>query len=586
MTSGSLIERLPKSWHDFIWSLPFLDDRAPVLVIVHDGVALTGAAVVRKGKQWRIAGSGRSSAASFSAAVGDVLGQCAVRVQKAILVCGSTVSALVDLPIEADQPKPAREMLGLVRWELEPLMAEQAAAWNLGAVLMARGHIDQQGRQLLVEEQARRQSGGSGASPRFGEIAIDLGLVQREQIEECLAAQSQLQSLDDHVVCAWSDQGVPSEGGRSLWLAGGIGLAVQQRWIDACARHDVRLETIVPLAGAGFLAHSATPEAGVYVELTANTASVLRLRGGSPERLAVRPVSGERAVDVLHGMLADFLLPDDTVIRAFVPRPDAAQICEALHQATGRRIDVPKPVTDGGAAQEMHPAVSAWLPLLTAVVHSNRVAGGRVLPSLPAAEPLPPPIRRPQTWAMAGAVLLTVCVSSYEVIAAVRQKWMQNEVAELSGLKARNEQQVLKAAEDKRKATALVQEVEKIKAEHQAAQQALDFYRKDLGGRREFLHTTMKVLPEVVSSEVVLESVEEVRWFELSVKAWSISQSAAYRFAKDMTAGLGDWRFEVHDLQVKAQSGRAGQEGYGLQFRLVRASAASAATTPQPGGTP
>lgn len=583
----ALTERLPKPLHDFIWSLPVLADRAPMLVIVHDGAALTGIVVVRKGKNWIAIGSGRSTAASLAAAVGDVLSQCGVPVRRAVLACSGAVTALVDLPIEADQPKPAREMLGLVRWELEPLMAEQMAAWNLGAVLQARGYIDDQGRTTLADEQVRRQGGGGGASPRFGEIAIELGLAQREQVEECLAAQAQLQSFDDHVVCAWADLGTPGEGGRSLWLTSGIGLAAQQRWVDACSRHGVRLDAILALAGAGLIAQEPARDSGVCVELTASHAAVMRLRSGRPERLAIRTVSGSDDAGTLEGMLADCLLPDDDTIWAFVPRPDAQQICDALAHVTGRRIENTASDPSKRLSSDAHPAVQAWLPFLLGMVRSQTNKEGRILPRLPAAEPLPPPFKRPQTWAFAGLLMLSLGISAYEVAAMLRQQWMQGEVSELAGIKARNERQVEKAAEDKRQADLLLKQVDQHKVEQQAAQQALDFYRNELGGRREFLSTTIAVLPEAVSSEVMLESVEETRWFELSVKAWSISQSAAYRLAKDLASSLNAWKFEVNDLQVKAQAGRSGQEGYSLQFRLVRAAPAPiAASSPHLGSQP
>lgn len=565
---NAILNRLPPAVADFLWALPGVADRAPVLALAHDGFRLHGALVMRQGKGLAVISSGTSQAVSFSAAVGEVLAQTGGRPRQAILATMSATPALLDLPVEAEHPKPSREMLGLVRWELEPLMAEQIGLWKLGTLLQGRGHLDSEGRAAVANELVRRRTeaaniGMRGGQPpaRFAEVALALDLVQRDQVEECLALQTQLQSIDDQIVCACSPRGLPVEGARSLWLAAGLGLAVQSRWIEACQRHGLRLEAIVPLAGASL---PLCPPNGVLVEVHEAQTLVTRLRDGLPERLACRALEGCAPQEVLRGMLTELLEPDDKAITLFVTHPQAAALSEQMSTEFGRPVQVPETGSQDTTA-------SPWLPALLGAARQILRQGEALLPRLPGTEPLPPPAKRPQTWALAGALAFMLLVAGYEVAAWGRMSWMQRQLSELTGAKSRRDQGIARAEENKKKAKELLVQTDKLKQEGLAARAELDFYRNDLGGRVQFVSSTFRALSEAASSEVVVDTLTEASWFELSVNAWSLSQSAGYRFAKDVAAALAQWHFDVRDVQVKTQAGRSGQAGYSVQFRLVRA---------------
>lgn len=565
---SSLLNILPTALADFVWALPGVAARAPVLVLAHDGFRLHGALIVRQGKELAVIGSGTSQAVSFSAAVGEVLAQTGGRPQQAVLATITAIPALLDLPVEADRPKPSREMLGLVRWELEPLMAEQIGLWNLGELLQGRGHLDDEGRAAVVDELARRQAeassvGTRGGQPpaRFGEVALVLGLVRHEQIEECLALQTQLQGIDDQVICAWAPRGLPVEGARSLWLAAGLGLAVQSRWIEACRRHGLRLEAIVPLVGASL---PLCPPNGVLVEVHGTQVLVARLRDGRPERLACRMLRSSMPLDVLRGMLTELLEPDDKAITLFATHSQAGTLGELLSAEFGRPVHMPETGVQAKAA-------SPWLPALLGAARQILRHDQQLLPLLQGTEPLPPPAKRPQTWVVAGTLALMLLVVGYETTAWGRMLWMQRQLNELAGTQSHRAQEIARAEENKKIAMELLVQTGNLKREGLAANAELDFYRSDLDGRVQFVMSTLKALSEAVSSEVVVDALIETSWFELSVNAWSLSQSAGYRFAKDVASALAPWRFDVVNLKVKAQTGRSGQAGYSVQFSLVRA---------------
>ena len=51
------------------------------------------------------------------------------------LVSANAVNAIVDLPVTPDKSRPKAQMNEMVRWELEPHMAQQNELWMIGAIV-------------------------------------------------------------------------------------------------------------------------------------------------------------------------------------------------------------------------------------------------------------------------------------------------------------------------------------------------------------------------------------------------------------------------------------------------------------------
>lgn len=581
-----MLKVLPPRLADFVWALPGVAERTPVLALAHDGFELHAALMARRGAQLVVLGGGHSRAVAFAAAVREVVAQVTEqadeRPRRAVLATACAIAALLELPVEDDTPKPAREMLGLVRWELEPLMAEHIALWTLGALLEGRGCIDAGARAQIARQVSLRQSEATGVrngqpTARFGEVAIELGFARREHVEECLALQSQLQSMDDQVVCAWAPRGKTTEGGRSLWLAAGLGLAAQSRWADACQRQGLRLEGITPLAGASL---AVCPPEAVVMEAHANQLLVARLREGRPVRLMLRPRGEQAPQAALASMLTELLEPDDKLIYLQAPAAWASGLAADLGQRVAHPVS---PLWEAleGDARPVNAQPLTGIPGGTALLAAARevlLAGVAMLPRLPGSEPPPPPLKRPQTWVVVGAAALALLAGGYELSAWARMLWLRDKVSALTNTKSAKERDSAQVNEARRKAAELLTQAEKLKQQTAAAQAQLRFYRDELGGRGAFIATLLDQTPAVIGPEVVLDSLSEDKWFELSVNGWAVSQSAAYRFAKDAGQALSRWGFEVRDIHVKTQSGRSGLLGYALQFRLVRVQPAENAT--------
>lgn len=249
-------------------------------------------ALARKGKTGVQFGAVvESSKVDFTQAIADVIRQLRrhqrVLPKKAILLTPSVISAVVDLPVSPLRPRSDEEMQELIRWELEGAVSQQNKQWLIGAMLVERGYLTQQQRDELVAELQLRQSQASesdiGAGLiRFGELAIELGYIEREQLDECFALQAKLVSVDDDLVYGWqaeeqaddqrlSDEALLSkeEDSNSAhpWLVCGMSKTIRRRWLGAFALNGIRVEAFYPSLGSSFAVLANTAEARLDEQL-------------------------------------------------------------------------------------------------------------------------------------------------------------------------------------------------------------------------------------------------------------------------------------------------------------------------------
>lgn len=553
----------PDLLRDFIDALPGMAERGPLLALAHDGFSLEGYLYQQQRGKTVLLAQAQSRAVNFAAAVADVLGQLPQRPRRAVLASSSATLALLDLPIDMDHPRPAKEMFNLVRWEMEPLLAEQVAAWTIGNFLIGRGIVERDEIERLVDEQTSRRR--TGDAPRLGELAVQAGLASREQVEECIALQAQLLSQDEQIVCAWSPQAVaPQPGGRSLWLAAAMDLTVQARWVAACEKLGMRLEGIVPMTGSSLPALA--EKSGLLVEeIHAIGSALFRLEQGRPLEYSFR-LHGHRAPgEAIKTLLAERLTPDDREVVFHAYTDNAPALAERLSAYFSRPFAAP-------------PAPHAGRMALAAWGARNALDKGGLLARLPGSEPPPPPLKRPQTWAALSAAALLLLVGGYEAFAYIRQQDAMQEIQALIAQKAQITARNSTVEADKQRAQKARDALVETQAEIDALRAELDFHQKELGGRGAFVAAVLAALPNTVGQEIRLESVAETSWFELEISAWALSQAAGYRFVRDLSEALGQWRLAAGDVDIREQSGSAGVPGYSVKFVLARDQEAAAAT--------
>lgn len=535
--------------------LPPLARREPILVFIHDGWRLQGLLLDPR-RDYALLTRASSEALQFAHAVDDIVTMLGHVPTRAVLATPTCILTLLDLPLPS-APSSA-DMLGLVRWELEPLHAEQAPLWCLGNILVGRGTLTREQRQALVTELAERRAGVGTFTPlRLGELAVEWGYAEREDIEAALAQQQQLVMPDEHVVCAWMATGAtPASGpevGTPGWLASAIGLTLLGRWVAACERHDIRLEGIVPLSGT--VAICAPPPSGLLLELHATAVTLTRHNAGRVVSQVQRTPGDHELLTVALDVLHEHLLPTDRELCWLATVPAATELAESLALATDRVLK----------------------PLSPDPVHEIAMAAARraadaslVLPLITGSEPPPPLWQRFEVWVTVACLVLIVVMGGYEAMAVWRQQWLEHDARTLHATVAQISQSKARLAQGQDEARKADSEREKIEGEVTALKAELDFYERQLGQRQQFVMQTLTALAGSANAEVLVESLDETSWFEFDIKAWAMSQEGAYRFARDLALALEPWHMQVSDITLKDKPGRTGQAGFDVSFQLLR----------------
>lgn len=232
---------------------------------------LRGALIKNYKHYARIKHVAESSNVDFTRAIHEVLTQLKDHQRlpkRAILLTPSVVSDLVQLPVSPLRPRSNDQMQDLIRWELEGAVTQQNKHWMIGSMLVERGLLTPQERDEVVTELELRQvQGGPASLTRFGDLAVQLGLIAREQLEECFTLQGKLVALDDELIYGWqaseseriegpSDETLLSQEDDSdssyPWLVCGMSQTVHRRWIGAFKLNGIHLEGFYPALGSLF----------------------------------------------------------------------------------------------------------------------------------------------------------------------------------------------------------------------------------------------------------------------------------------------------------------------------------------------
>ncbi|MHC5051417.1 MAG: hypothetical protein ACYTGK_12505, partial [Planctomycetota bacterium] len=270
--------------------------KGPLVVFETDGISLRGAIVSadRAGTVLveRLAESRRVDPAAALAEVAERLRAGGRLPAHCIVVTAEAIGALVRLPIE--RAKAPAGMAQMVRWELEPFLAQQSAARPLGSILLGLGILSRrQVRDVLTSQTARREQGSrDGAAIRFGETARTLGYLSEAQLAEALALQARLTESgnDDDFVCGWSPEPRVAGDEGSPWLVAGMPRSKRRWWSTQTARHGLKLQALYPLLGCAGAALAADSER-IVVEADRDLVACASVSRGTVTSLQVLPLS-------------------------------------------------------------------------------------------------------------------------------------------------------------------------------------------------------------------------------------------------------------------------------------------------------
>ncbi len=509
--------------------------------------------------------------------------------KKAVLISASAITALLDLPVDPEHPRPRDQMHELVRWELESLFSEQSLRWTIGAHLMGRGYLTPEQRTAIADRQAL-QALDTQSSPdvsdrptkvRFGEVAVEAGLVSREQVDECLALRDELLPDDDQLVCGWLAQTRPVEdeladdddGGGFPWLALAVPESQRRIWAKACKRQGIILETAYASLGAGFARLQVAPaEEALYLEVHPEQFAVMRGRPGGVRSLRIGSTqNGRLAPEDAVGLCREELTPDIQRLHLLAPHHEVDTLTEAITDLLG--IEVVRVGGSGpGPASEPdgQPHDRVADEILAVARHVLGTLPRGALPSVSAQPPRPALWQRRELLPYAAAAAVVLGVLGNDVRMRV-QSW-QNQ-AELKRLDQVFEEQM----EMKRIADQIRAESRRLKLEVDEQERVVARLAAQVSGlerltrRREQMPKVLEQIAAACNDEMFVQAVNlpPAAGALVQMRAWALTNTGAQLFVTTLNNTLEELGGTVRNSRIVAAPGPRNLSGYQIEVWLA-----------------
>lgn len=561
-----------------------------ILVCESDGLTLQAAVLSRESGRLVTHQHATSTVLEPEAALAEVINSVRSHGwtgKQAVLLTPAAMSSLIELPINPAKPKPLVQMQALVRWEAEPLLLQQQNQWSLGYLMVKHGLMtSEQVSEIRSAQQANKPAGmGIGTQqrsnlPRFGELAIEQGYVDKECLNDLIQCQSWLRSDEEDIECGWQPQGAVKDApGIYNWLISCVYKSVITRWSEAFKAHGIKLLQVYPLTGAscGLLTNSKTEQ--LLLESGAGMVTIAGLHKGVINQfqvhytVATKPY--EACLEAYHAASKDSL----ENIWLSCETESASQLYQQLSEVLDKPVQFLSgidPVT--GVTPGMLGAASQVTGLYTGTACVPVRVGG----------PQPPLVQQQEVqFAGVAALILLLFIGSETVLyfqeaRIVQQKTVLDDRAQaldeaVKRITAINDQI------DARKNLLKTQQ-----ANQQRMEARITFFGEELPERNMLLQAVLGTLQNAVNDHIVINSIDEMgkrlpmrgtnqpvqndlmELDNFNIDAWSLTESAAQEFIQALKDSATTWDLEVRDVQVIERSGVLSLDGYAVGLSLVK----------------
>lgn len=526
-----------------------------LLVLKTDGFGLRATVINGSRDALKVTVSVSSHQVDPIAALTDVLEQLKNVLGKnvpsnALLLHISAIPDLVQITESFDSPE-AENLLEMLRWEMEGVVAMQSPNWDLGWLLMGRGYITPEQREelvhLLTEEKQLSAQHGGRSPMRLGEVAIREQMVSKEQIAECLQIQQKLQLADQRLLTHWRPQ--PKEespysdddlGDAQKFLCSAMPVAQHQQWLDAVKKVSgssglpkLNLRQVYPFAGSSLpLLESSDTVLLTEFHKAYVFCAVLQdnqIRDVAMVKCSSHLLDANAVAEVVSvGTFAEanrWLVSDcDSAFSEQIDR------LEALLQ-----LDA-EPLTQ--AAADKIP--SGRGELLAELGVARHFLGGSPLSIAPlTGMPPPDPIYRSNGFKIAmAACALPLLIAAYEGFFYWKLDQLQGELIsserQLELMEEKRDRQRKEFSDARKNIDAYLQKnalLGVLQSEKQLVEQVIV-------KRQSFVERLLPVLSESINDGVVLESMKESAWYEFSITGKAVDQASIDDFNQVLSISL------------------------------------------------
>lgn len=545
------------------------------LVFSYDGYVLSGAIVKVHAGKLQLVCTGLSTKMNMQRAIEDILSQFQDQnvhsiPRHAVLASAEVVEGRVDIPVNSSSPKPKTQMRELVRWELESTISDAVQIWSVGALLEGYGFISAEQRQNASVELELARSQGAGMI-RFGEICIQQGYINREQLNEMMALQERLMSMDGRMDCSWKPQLNDDEAdeGTDVWLGAGVYRHSRRHWLDAFFRNGITLNNIVPIHGLGALfIDDADGESyeQILIEVFKERVVIIRFMGKAVVSIShLRFNHKDELQNIILAGVSELMRPETEAIWFSSVLSGSGDLIESLSASLGTTIN---------SIQSKVVALNSGLRVPEAFIYQfyalARLAEGakcNCVLFIDAQDPKPPLWKNANVWRFSAPVILVAVIVANEI-------YMHNAIANAMQRQANVE----KEKEEKKR---LSQQIKKLISEVAEDKKVLAQVSKELNNKNEDIsrmkillkrnELTINLLLELQASmndQVFVDRyTEQGQGYELV--GWAANDNAAQLFSRTLDANIGSLKYEVRRLKLNRSIGRSGLRGYGFSMLLL-----------------
>lgn len=490
--------------------------------------------------------------------------------RKAVLVTSDAFPAVLELPVDPRQPRSHDEMAELVRWEIEPYLSQVLGAYPLGTILASKGWMspEQVSRVLAAARESSEPSltnVGGTAQQRFGELAVSLGFVERRQIDEALDIQGRIRTTSDQLVCGWTP--LDSESGTApwKWLVCAMDSTRREAYRAAFEAAGLDLDRVYPLFGTsvsslnGSLAHRAS-----VIDVYKGALGHVELSNSRIESLAVHYHSHPALDADTCLQLAELAGKEEVWIsgRSRSLREFEGELSERV---PGQVRCVRSRIEQRGAAK----AASGFLGAISgAVADAVEMAPRGRSVFVRMRDPAPPVSRRPALWWIAAVCLFVLALGPLEYYFYSQRT---NQTSELSSQQRQLQQNkdTIRAIEDQNTVIGDLNKKlsESIGALFKVGRERIAL-RSGLHRRSEFPTAVLNAVARSVNQDVSVDRIAERLDGSLEIDAWSLSEESLQRFAREVLAGLEEWKLAETNSSVFPRIGRYDLPGFTLELTL------------------
>lgn len=524
-----------------------------------DGATLLGSAASRQGR--------------FAAALDEVMAQLAaatpVRPRRVALAARHVLPAVIDLPVQPDKPRRPEQMRELIQADLEPVLAEFGSLWSMGALLQARGYLSPADRErITMEEAVRRQSRSNQL--RYGEIAIELELIERDALDECLDQQVALQNLEASVMAGWRGR---IEDKHPLWLVCGIGQTTYDEWREALSRRGLQLGATLPLSWLVSDPEPAAPTPSearreqsapcIDLEIHAEeVVAVLRRRGHVVATRSEGRIERAPAADWVNRIIADWTAESRAQIAIHFMDAADDEFGEALADALNLTTGHPCTVRQAAASRQ-----ALWRNLLREANAPLSQLPRMVAGELRGSVWKDPDVRR---LLALGGVLLGLAATE-----GVQQYRLHGLEAKMAAHQMKEKQHSSNAQLEAQVNQKLLELGKGLDATRRQLEPLLNDRSRlnRIVSMRVDLPDLLYLLAQAVGSDAVMEEVHNdntnSEGSAIQVIAWSPSYTGAQDFVNRMAVLAREKGYGLSQMEIKERKGRNNRRGHEVKFWLL-----------------